>query len=380
MEKIVNNKVFEVNDSSLIPFYETHGWVVVKGIFSQKDISAFNQQWKEMLLKYSKEIGVSLEEYMADINQWRDLWLHGGVFRDAIFNEQGLQSSVKKAMNWKGIQLIYDHIISKPLINNDKIPWHQDSMFLPIDMPGCLSWTALQDVSINSGCLEVLDCSHKDGCYDPVDFIDDERTDIESNYQHLQLPVKSGETVLLHNLTWHRSSPNTKIENRVAHIAVWAHPTSKWLPDLVDWHPINEFVESNPKEYLRGERFPYFGEIESINKPKDWHSGTKTKENSISMFDVSDVIAQQLSKILDQSGDISSLLSSEQNRQKIIKKTIDAGIYQDQEKMSDMLQKIWLSQVSYKKHKSRNAFISSYKQWWNTVGLLWEKRLKENGE
>ena len=323
-----------------------------------------------------KKLIFLLDEYMKEINQWRDLWLHGGQFKNVIFSEDKFHFSVKKSMNWESIQLLHDHIISKPLQHNDKIPWHQDSMFWPIDSSGCSSWTAMQDVPLEAGCLEVIDCSHKNGCQGPEDFMKEEKNDFSPTVEHISIPIQSGEVILLHSFTWHRSSMNTLLPNRAAHIALWMHPVTKWRPDLVGWHPVNKFVESKPGDYLRGKRFPYFGQVNYAKKlQQTHHQGTKkNKESDISMFDSSEMIGEQFSHILQKDGDIESLLSSEENRNIIIQKTMENKICHDKNLLSGVLRSLWIAHSQYKKNKSRNVFNSSYGNWWKIAGEKWSKK------
>ena len=42
---------------------------------------------------------------------------------------------------------------------------------LPVDHPGVSTWTPFVDVTVNDGCLEVIDKSHMKGCESPVDFM-----------------------------------------------------------------------------------------------------------------------------------------------------------------------------------------------------------------
>ena len=141
-------------------------------------------------------------------------------------------------------------------------------MFWPVDIPGCSTWTALMPVGLEDGCLEVVDKSHLEGCENPVDFMAKEREDFPEDSVRVRIPINSGSTILLHSLTWHRSSPNLGDHDRPAHIGLWIHPDAKWRPDLVDWHPVNEYVESTPGSRLEGERFPSFGEIEIVTPPE----------------------------------------------------------------------------------------------------------------
>ena len=112
----------------------------------------------------------------------------------------------QEGMDWPGVRLLHDHIIAKPAgKTNRKIPWHQDSMFWPVDLPGCSTWTPMEDVGVTGGCLEVIDASHLEGCEQPVDFMAEERWEFGDEAERVLLPVKAGSTVLLHSLTWHRS-------------------------------------------------------------------------------------------------------------------------------------------------------------------------------
>ena len=122
------------------------------------------------------------------------------------------------------------------------------------------------------------------------------------------LPVDAGSTIILHSLTWHRSSPNVRCEsNRPAHLALWVHPAARWCPDLVPWHPVNEHLRlmMKPRKLLAGTRHPVFGE--QGNNPEsycfdiqeDLHRGaTKEAGSGISMFDASDVVSTQIRNIV----------------------------------------------------------------------------------
>ena len=95
---------------------------------------------------------------------------------EELIFEPHLHSIAQSGMGWNGTRLLHDHLICKPHKgSNKKIPWHQDSMFWPVDTHGCSTWTALKDVTVDDGCLEVIDMSHLEGCETPVDFMAKER-------------------------------------------------------------------------------------------------------------------------------------------------------------------------------------------------------------
>ena len=314
-------------------------------------------------------MGLSITQYENEVSQWRDLWLHGGAFNDMITRTEFIHSSVMNLMGWQGVRLLHDHLVTKPNEgSNKKIPWHQDSMFWPVDSPGCSSWIALNDVEMNGGCLEVIDCSHTQGCEDPVDFMAKEKEDFPENSIKVLLPIKTGSVILMHSLTWHRSSPNLNLGHRPAHLSLWIHPDSNWRPDLVEWHPVNTHVKSNPKERLEGERFPLFGILESMAKNEsDIHSGTK-KESEISMFDASKIISQQIRLILQIEGDITKILSDDENKKSIVEYLIQNKISSDRELIMSSLSRLWISYTAYKLHQARNIYNDAYSNWWEVAG------------
>ena len=372
MNTIVNDVSFGIENDTWVDFYNQHGWVVIKKSLGEDILKETLSQWNQLKSKFASEMDLSLEEYRLEVSQWRDLWINGGSFRELIFNPI-LHSTAQTGMGWNGSRLLHDHIICKPHKgSNKKIPWHQDSMFWPVDTPGCSTWTALKDVSIDDGCLEVIDSSHLEGCENPVDFMAKEREIFPEDSIRVQLPIKAGSTILLHSLTWHRSSPNLGKHDRPAHLALWIHPDSKWRPDLVDWHPVNEHVESREYTRLEGEKFPYFGKIDLILKPgNDIHSGT-LRENSISMFDASKIVGTQLAKISESEGGITKILSEENLVQKIVEKTVKLGFCNDEGLIKEALERLRVSYLAYELHKARNVYNDAYANWWDIAGEAWD--------
>ena len=234
----------------------------------------------------------------------------------------------------------------------------------------------MKKVSITDGCLEVIDKSHLEGCENPVDFMAKEREVFPESSLRVQLPINAGSTILLHSLTWHRSSPNLGTHDRPAHLALWIHPDAKWRPDLVDWHPVNEHVESEPKTRLEGEKFPHFGIVDELQTSEiDIHSGTH-RDNNISMFDASKIIGNQLSKISNSEDSMTQILLDDQLVQKITDKTIEAGICLDADLIKDSLERLRVSYLAYELHKARNVYNDAYANWWSIAGNDWNKYLK----
>ena len=294
-----NTTTFESMNEKATEFYNRHGWVVINQRLDKLTVDEARSSWVELRERCAQEMGVSMDAYRKEISQWRDLWTHGGAFLNLLDNHEQVRGVAQDGMDWSGVRLLHDHIIAKPAgKTNKKIPWHQDSMFWPVDLPGCSTWTPMEDVGVTGGCLEVIDASHLEGCEQPVDFMAEERWEFGDEAERVLLPVKAGSTVLLHSLTWHRSSPNTTDSDRPVHIGLWIHPSARWRPDLVDWHPVNAHCSIEPGQRLEGDMFPMWGEVEETQVPDvQIHDGT-VRSGGISMFDASSILSRQISTIL----------------------------------------------------------------------------------
>jgi ectoine hydroxylase-related dioxygenase (phytanoyl-CoA dioxygenase family) len=95
--------------------------------------------------------------------------------------------------------------------------WHQDEMFIPSrDRSLMAAWMALDDATVENGCLWVIPGSHRYGIIWPDREHDDERFDcVVESYQFpykdedsVPVEVKTGSIVFFNGYLLHRSLPN----------------------------------------------------------------------------------------------------------------------------------------------------------------------------
>lgn len=372
MKTITNKHEFDRDDLRFIDFFNAHGWVVVRDVLPPTKIQLLQVQYREMKAEYAHDLGVDIADYEREITQWRNLWRRGGAFKNVIFEADGVRDKVQQSMHWQGAKLLHDHIITKPPeAKTSVIPWHQDSMFWPVDHVGCSALTPLENVPIRSGCLAVIDRSHLKGCAPPRDFMQTEKNDFDANATRVLLPLKAGSTLLMHSLCWHRSSANTTAEHRPMHLSLWIHTGAHWRPDLVDWHPVNQYVKSRQGEVLRGEMFPEFGRREHINAPSDTiHTGANASQKELSMFNASEKITAQILNFLGESqpSTLAELTNNDEKRQKIINKIRQRHPQINAQTLDELLRRLWLCAASYQTTKSRNVFNSAFLKWREVVG------------
>ena len=103
-------------------------------------------------------------------------------------------------------------LFAKAAAGGTHLPWHQDGgIFWGVDRaPTLQMWTALDDVPVESGCVEVLPGSHLAGLARPsggnIPREQVEAADAEA--KALPLPARVGDAYLIHNHVWHRSGVN----------------------------------------------------------------------------------------------------------------------------------------------------------------------------
>ena len=98
-----------------------------------------------------------------------------------------------------------------------------DGRFWGLDRPPVLQvWTALDDAPMDAGCLEVVPGSHLGGLATPEGgTIPSECLDRERAEERAQsLPAICGESILIHNHTWHRTGQNhTQMPRRAVSVS-----------------------------------------------------------------------------------------------------------------------------------------------------------------
>lgn len=132
------------------------------------------------------------------------------------------------------------YIFKQPRIGG-KVVAHQDSTFIYTDPPSCIGfWMALEDATIENGCLQGIPGSHKiplpqhrfirnvDG--ESTSFIGDPAYNWDLD-QMVPLEAKSGSLVLLHGACVHMSMENRSDKSRHAYIIHMVEHGAQWPAD-----------------------------------------------------------------------------------------------------------------------------------------------------
>lgn len=120
------------------------------------------------------------------------------------------------------IRLYWDQSVYKRPEANRDFPWHQDNGYAPIEPMHYLTcWLALEDATLENGCIWIQEGSHHKGLVEHV------KTDIGwlcyyGDVQGTPVPLKKGSMVAFHSLLFHRSTPNRSSDTRKAYVVQYS--------------------------------------------------------------------------------------------------------------------------------------------------------------
>lgn len=108
-------------------------------------------------------------------------------------------------------RLYWEQGVAKPPRARTELPWHQDNGYTPLDPEEYLTcWLALDEATVENGCLWVLGGSHRagtrrhrDGGTGPF------RVGYDGTDPGTAVPVRKGSVLVFSSLLLHRSGPNT---------------------------------------------------------------------------------------------------------------------------------------------------------------------------
>lgn len=146
---------------------------------------------------------------------------------DVLWNPAFLMAA-SQLLGDKPVRFWHDQIFYKPAKKGGVVAWHQDYSYWTRTKPVAhiTCWCALDDATVENGCLHYIPGSHKWGLLPkPViagelegikDFLNDEQKKQFENPQ--AAPVRAGEAIFHHSLTLHGSGENKSDQPRRAFV------------------------------------------------------------------------------------------------------------------------------------------------------------------
>lgn len=350
-----NTVFYQMFDDSARKFYAENGFVCISSLVNGSALNTLHSAWTSLTDYYARDLCVERTRYLAEITQWRDVWKVKTEFFKVL--ENPLSGVARWGFELPGTRLLHDQIIRKSgMSGNGEVPWHQDSMYWPVDRTGCATWMSTSDVDVDCGCLEVIAGSHLQGSNAAVDFLND--SIYFDDEKITAVPAKAGDVVLMDSRVWHRTQPAAGNSERLSHVTFWVPPNTQFMPNNAPWHPLNRQVTVNEGGILNSDEFPLFGELSSelgssvLNSP-----GVEKKSGG--MFSARSSIEKYVQDKTGSTEQLGALLSDHDTREFLAQ---ECGPKNDYEKNLELIDRLQITVLAFEKHGSRNVFQSVYSQ------------------
>ena len=200
------------------------------------------------------------------VTQIVNIWEAEPAFRRHLYNPV-IVPMVAQLMGTDTVRVWHDQVQIKPPAIGGPTHWHQDHPYWPVIQPADLvsAWVALEDATVENGCMSMVPGSHHWGAYKDGTI----GTDPESYgpapapsflppgaaIETVPCEVPAGGVVFHHCLTWHGAPPNRSAKNRPA-IAVHYMPGHTRYEPRGKTHLVERHITVAPGEALQGEHFP----------------------------------------------------------------------------------------------------------------------------
>lgn len=155
------------------------------------------------------------------------------------------------------VVLFSSHVICKAKSDGYAVPWHQDGIYWPLEPMNVVTcWLAIDEATVENGCMRVIPGTHKLG---PVEHVDDEHPETkvlhrgipESSFdasQAVDIELKPGGCSLHAPYLIHGSAPNTSDKRRCGF-------TIRYMPaetKMIRTGPLSKWFGEHPLYLLRG--------------------------------------------------------------------------------------------------------------------------------
>lgn len=252
-----------------VEFFRTNGYLPARPLLNSEETAALLEAFERIRDGKSEKAPEIMRNLTGDeenyVLQVVNAWEFEPAYYRHLFHPK-LTTAVAELMGTDTVRVWHDQIQYKPPLKGGPTMWHQDYPYWPVlDVPDLVSaWVALEDADEANGCMSMVPRSHRWGAYRdgtigirPKDYgpdYDPEFLPEGETVEVVPCPVKAGEVMFHHCLTWHGAPPNRSDRGRPA-IAVHFMPGHTRFSPKSE-HAISHHIEVEPGEILLGEHFP----------------------------------------------------------------------------------------------------------------------------
>ena len=209
------------------------------------------------------------------IHQYVNMWKRESHYEAAIHHPL-IAGTVRALLDTPEVRLWHDQVISKPPHDNGHFAFHHDFFFWPLSPPNIVScWLALDDATVDSGCMHVMPKSHKDERFsiaakaaadaaaakareDGRELPPDqwaERRELDISHG-VPVELKAGECMFHHCLNFHGTPANVTEGQRRAFVMIFMAQDVCYNNTQSPNHVLVPTIEVVDGERLVGDGFP----------------------------------------------------------------------------------------------------------------------------
>ncbi|MFC4776624.1 phytanoyl-CoA dioxygenase family protein [Paenibacillus sp. GCM10023252] len=209
-----------MNEQQLKQFYE-EGYFILENLFSSQEMDELTEQIDHYVNEHNEKLRLA-EEAKEGVSRANEITFTPHLVKKEAYFQKfcAHQKFVDLTTPILGgdVSLYWDQAVYKRPETAKDFPWHQDNGYgLVLSEEYVTCWLALEDATIENGCIWVKPRTHKDGivehqitpigwqCY----FGDDPGIPVE---------LKKGSMVVFSSLLFHRSGPNVSDSVRKGYI------------------------------------------------------------------------------------------------------------------------------------------------------------------
>jgi len=239
--------------------FQRDGHVAVGPLVDGSQIARLRRAFEGQTAAWAAEIDTPLDEYLAVVSQWTNVWEHNAVFREQLHHQRAATIAAE-LIGCERVRVFHDHLIAKPPHGGATIPWHRDLANWPVAEPrGVSCWLALDDAPADAGAMRFMPGGHLEPMTQSIDFLNEAKEWGEREQDAVAVPVVAGSATFHHCMSWHSSPPNTTGRWRRAYITIYIDATCTFDPDRAGWHPMSARVTVPAGHVFNEDAFPTLG-------------------------------------------------------------------------------------------------------------------------
>jgi hypothetical protein len=155
-----------------VRFYEENGFVQLHNVLTPAEVASLRRAL-DVAIEERKRLQENWgprgdEGYTKVFLQMVNVWERYAAFEYVLSPRIG--GIARQLTRADQVRLWHDHALIKYPRDSKATAWHQDKVYWPMKESGALScWMALDDVTVENGCMWFIPGSHKLGPLNPVD-------------------------------------------------------------------------------------------------------------------------------------------------------------------------------------------------------------------